>query len=51
MTKDFLLNTDFGSAYAAMYALIIFLNTVDESATDSRANYQNLKVIGNRIYE
>ena len=51
MTKEVLLNTEFESAYEAMYALNTFLENVDASPTDSRANYQNLRAIGNRIYE
>jgi hypothetical protein len=51
MTKEFLLNTVFSSAYQAMFALNAFLVTVDSLPNDSRANYQNLKVVGNRIYE
>ena len=50
MTKEFLLNTVF-SSYQAMFALNAFLVTVDSLPNDSRANYQNLKVVGNRIYE
>ena len=48
MTKEFLLNTVFSSAYQAMFALNAFLVTVDSLPNDSR---ENLKVVGNRIYE
>lgn len=48
MTKEVLLSTEFESAYAAMTALKTFLESLDVS---SRAKYQNLRVIGNRIYE
>ena len=51
MTKEFLLNTVFSSAYQAMFALNAFLVTVDSLPNERRANYQNLKVVGNRIYE
>ncbi len=48
MTKEVLLSTEFESAYAAMTALNVFLASLDVSV---RAKYQNLKAIGNRIYE
>lgn len=48
MTKEVLLSTEFESAYAAMTALSAFLASLDVSV---RAKYQNLKAIGNRIYE
>lgn len=49
MTKEVLLSTEFESAYAAMTAIkCIFLASLDVSV---RAKYQNLKAIGNRIYE
>lgn len=48
MTKEMLLSTEFKSAYDAMIALNVFLQSLDLSI---RGNYQNLKVIGNRIYE
>ena len=48
MTKEVLLSTEFESAYAAMTALNAFLASLDVSV---RAKYQNLKAIGNRIYE
>lgn len=48
MTKEVLLSTEFKSAYDAMTALNAFLASLDVS---SRAKYQNLRVIGNRIYE
>lgn len=51
MTKDELLNTEFSSAYEAMNALNAFLESVDLLPSDSRANYQNLRAIGNKIYE
>lgn len=51
MTKEFLLSTEFESAPEAMKALNEFLKAVDNSINDSRANYQNLRVIGNRIYD
>ena len=51
MTKEILLSTEFESAYAAMKALNDFLKAVDNSINDSRANYQNLRLIGNRAYD
>lgn len=52
MSKEELLKTEFDSACAAMQALEDFLLDIDNShESDSRANYQNLKVIGNRIYD
>ena len=52
MTKDELLTKNFSSAYEAMYALNEFLDNLDNSCSDqSRNNYQNLLVIGNRIFE
>ena len=51
MTKDVLLSTEFDSAYDAMIALNVFLENIDALPTDSRANYQNLRAISNRIYE
>ncbi len=50
--KEELLSQSYESACAAMYALEEFLQEVDNSLEDeTRANYQNLKVIGNRIFE
>lgn len=52
MSKEELLETKFESACAAMQALEEFLQDVDNSWKDeTRADYQNLKAIGNRIYE
>ncbi len=51
MTKEVLLNTEFESAHDAMCALNTFLENVNVSTTDSQANYQELRAIGNRIYE
>lgn len=52
MSKEELLKTEFDSACAAMQALEDFLQDIDNSrVNDSRGNYQNLKVIGNRIYD
>lgn len=51
MTKEVLLNTEFESACQAMIALNAFLESVDVSPDDSRAKYQNLRAIGNRVYE
>ncbi len=48
MTKEILLSIKFESAPAAMIALNTFLESVDISV---RAEYQNLRAIGNRIYE
>ena len=51
MTKDELLNKEFASACEAMIALNAFLESVDSLPSDSRVNYQNLRAIGNKIYE
>ena len=51
MTKEILLSTTFESACQAMTALNAFLESVDARPDDSRANYQHLRAIGNRIYE
>ena len=52
MSKEELLETEFNSAYDAMYALVEFLQQVDNSWKDeSRSDYQNLRVIGNRIFD
>lgn len=52
MSKEELLATEFDSAYDAMYALADFLRDVDSSSKDeTRGNYQNLRAIGNRIFE
>ena len=48
MTKEVLLSTEFKSAYDAMNALKTFLESLDVS---SRSKYQNLRAIGNRVYE
>lgn len=52
MSKDELLSTTFESACDAMFALSDFLQDIDNSCSDeTRGNYQNLRVIGNRIFE
>lgn len=52
MSKEELLETEFDSACDAMYALADFLNEVDSSSNDeTRSNYQNLRAIGNRIFD
>ena len=51
MTKEVLLNTEFPSAYEAMIALNTFLESIVSLPNESRAKYQNLRAIGNRIYE
>ena len=51
MTKEELLRTEFSSAFDAMNALNDFLKSIDNSPNDSRGNYQNLRAIGNRVYE
>lgn len=51
MTKEELLSTEFASACDAMNALNKFLMIIDSLPNDSRNNYQNLKAIGNRVYE
>lgn len=52
MSKEELLATEFNSAYDAMYALADFLDEVDSSSkNETRANYQHLRAIGNRIFE
>lgn len=52
MSKEKLLETTFSSVYEAMYALSTFLDEVDESLEEeTRGNYQNLRVIGNKIFE
>ena len=53
MSKEELLATEFDSACDAMYALADFLRDVDSSSKDgeTRGKYQNLRVIGNRIFE
>lgn len=49
-TRKELLSTTFPSAYAAMKALEAFLQEVDSSWQDeTRANHQDLRVIGNKI--
>lgn len=52
MTKEELLKKKFSSAYEAMYALNEFLENVDSNSTnETRIKYQNLRAIGNRIFE
>ncbi len=52
MSKEELLSTTYESVPDAMYALEIFLQEVDNSCSDeTRGDYQNLRVIGNRIFE
>ena len=52
MTKEELLKKTFSSAYEAMYALNKFLDDIDKSyINETRSNYQNLRVVGNRIFE
>lgn len=52
MSKEELLETEFDSAYDAMYALADFLQEVDNSWQDeNRSNYQHLRAIGNRIFD
>ena len=52
MTKEELLKKTFSSAYEAMYALNKFLDDIDKSSiNETRSNYQNLRVDGNRIFE
>lgn len=52
MSKEELLEKEFDSACDAMYALNKFLHDVDNSYKDeNRGDYQNLRVIGNRIFD
>lgn len=52
MSKEELLKTEFNSACDAMKALADFLQEVDNSFQDeTRGKYQNLRVIGNRVFE
>ncbi len=52
MTKDELLKKTFSSAYEAMYALNEFLENLDaDSTNENRIKYQNLRVVGNGIFE
>ena len=52
MTKEELLKKNFSSAYEAMYALNDFLEKLDPTSNnENRSKYQNLKVVGNRIFE
>ena len=52
MTKEELLKKTFSSAYEAMYALNEFLENIDSNASDeNRIKYQNLRAVGNRIFE
>ena len=52
MTKEELLKKTFSSAYEAMYALNRFLDDIDKSSiNENRSSYQNLRVVGNRIFE
>ncbi len=46
-----LLTTEFISTCDAMYALEAFLEEVDKHfSSDCRGNYQDLYVVGNRVY-
>lgn len=52
MTKDELLSKTFTSAYEAMHELNKFLEDIDNSSNDEKRNdYQNLRAVGNRIFE
>lgn len=52
MTKDELLTKNFSSAYEAMYALNEFLENIDSNTSnENRIKYQNLRAVGNRIFE
>ena len=53
MSKEELLATEFDSACDAMTALANFLRTLDSSSKDgeTRGNCQNLRVVGNRIFD
>lgn len=52
MSKEELLITEFDSAVDAMNALSDFLQEVDNSYHDeNRSDYQNLHVVGNRIFD
>ena len=52
MSKEELLSTTYESASDAMHALEKFLQEVDNSWSDeTRGDYQNLRAIGNRIFE
>lgn len=53
MSKEELLTTEFDSACDAMTALADFLRTLDLSSKDgeTRGNYQNLRVVGNQIFD
>lgn len=52
MSKEELLSTTYESACAAMYALEEFLQEVDNFWSDeTRGDYQNLRAIGNRVFE
>lgn len=52
MSKKELLEKTYESACDAMNALEQFLQEVDSSATnETRANYQHLRAIGNRIFD
>lgn len=52
MSKEELLKTEFNSACDAMNALANFLDEVDNSSKrEDRGKYQNLRVVGNRIFE
>lgn len=52
MSKEELLETHYESACDAMHALEKFLQELDNSSsTENRGNYQNLKVVGNRIFD
>ena len=50
--RDLIKGIVMSSANDAMYALADFLNEVDSSSNDeTRSNYQNLRAIGNRIFD
>ena len=52
MTKDELLKRKFSSAYEVMYALNDFLEKLDKTSdNENRSKYQNLRVVGNQIFE
>ena len=52
MTKDELLKRKFSSAYEALYALNDFLEKLDKTSdNENRSKYQNLRVVGNQIFE
>lgn len=52
MSKEELLSKTYESACDAMCALEQFLQDIDNSSiNENRGNYQNLRVVGNRIYD